>query len=139
MHRESFLWWWQTNLLTIFKPHLTGSLHKTFQTTHPPRQSQRCLPDFQGFCMSINRPKYVWRESQHRGRFGDISWRMLKARTNFVLNLVGVGEPQVFSLTNGATLSDLYFIKINLTANIKIDCRVEGLEVEKELWSYYNI
>lgn len=49
-----------------------------------------------------------------------------------VLNLVDAGEPQIF-LRDGVTLPDLYFIKIHLVTYIKIDCRIEGLEVGKEL------
>lgn len=39
-----------------------------------------------------------------------------------VLNLVSDGKPQeVFFLSDGVTLSELRFIKINLAAYIKID------------------
>lgn len=54
--------------------------------------------------------------------------------TEFVLNLVGYEEPrEIFFLSDGVTLSELCFIKINLAANIKIDWRTEGLKVLREL------
>lgn len=52
----------------------------------------------------------------------------------FVLNSLGDGEPQeIFFLSDGVTLSELCFIKINPTAYIKIDWRMKGLKVVREL------
>lgn len=52
----------------------------------------------------------------------------------FVLNLVGDGKPrEICFLSDGVTLSELCFIKINLAAYIKIDWRMKGLEVGREL------
>ena len=44
---------------------------------------------------------------------------------DFVLNLVVDGEPQeIFFLSDGVTLSEMCFIKINLAAYFKIDWRI---------------
>lgn len=52
----------------------------------------------------------------------------------FVLNLVGEGQPQEISfLSDGVTLSELCFIKLNLAGYIKIHWRMKGLEVGREL------
>lgn len=53
---------------------------------------------------------------------------------DFVLNLVVDGEPQeILFLSDGVTLSEMCFIKINLAAYFKIDWRTHRLKVGREL------
>lgn len=53
---------------------------------------------------------------------------------DFVLNLVSDGKPQeIFFLSGDVTLLDLCFIKINLAAYFKINWRIEGLKMGREL------